>query len=156
MHLELIIRRNICSCPIYRAYGIYLDFEVHQRYKDLAQVKQGFRTRKTGLLETGPIYVRKEKRTREHVFVVMLAYCIIRQLKELWKDLDMTVEEGINELNTICSIKINAKGISYWQIPEPREMGLKLLKAANISLPEVLPNRGIIVATKKKLIYNRN
>lgn len=128
---------------------------VHQRYKDLAEVEQGFRTMKTGLLETRPIYVRKESRTRGHVFVVMLSYSIIRQLKELWKEIDLTIEECLNELNTICSIKINVKGVSCWQIPEPREMGLKLLSAANISLPEVLPNRGVIVATKKKLINNR-
>ena len=37
---------------------------VHQRYKDLAFVEQGFRTIKTGLLETRPIFVRKEQRTK--------------------------------------------------------------------------------------------
>ncbi|KWT74168.1 hypothetical protein [Candidatus Magnetominusculus xianensis] len=36
---------------------------VHERYKDLASVEQGFRTMKTGYLETRPIFVRKEKRT---------------------------------------------------------------------------------------------
>ena len=56
---------------------------IHQRYKDLALVEQGFRTIKTGLLETRPIYVRKEKRTRGHVLVVMLAYIIVHELQNL-------------------------------------------------------------------------
>ena len=128
---------------------------VHQRYKDLAMVEQGFRTMKTGLLETRPIYVQKEKRTRGHVFVVMLAYSIIRELKKLWKNIDLTIEEGINELNTICCMDISIKGTLCRHIPEPREMGQKLLKTANVILPEVLPNRGVVVATRKKLVGER-
>ena len=53
----------------------------HQRYKDLAQVEYGFRTIKTGLWETRPVYVRKEERTRAHVFVVMLSYIIVHELR---------------------------------------------------------------------------
>jgi len=53
---------------------------VHDRYKSLAQVEWAFRTMKTAYLETRPHFVRKENRTRGHVFVVMLAYKIIRYL----------------------------------------------------------------------------
>ena len=128
---------------------------VHQRYKDLAMVEQGFRTMKTGLLETRPIYVRKEKRTRGHVFVVMLAYCIFRELKKLWKNIDVTVEEGMNELNTVCSIEISIKGAFCRHIPQPRELAQKLFKASDVVLPEVLPCRGVTVATRRKLIHQR-
>ena len=124
---------------------------VHDRYKDLANIEQGFRTMKTGLLETRPVYVRKEKRTRGHVFVVMLAYIIIQELKRVWAEIDVKIDEGISELIAITSEEIRIGKISYQQIPEPRELGIRLLKAAKVSLPEVLPHRDIKVATRKKL-----
>jgi len=46
----------------------------HDRYKDLAKVEFAFRTMKTTLGKIRPIYVRKEGRTRGHIFVAMLAY----------------------------------------------------------------------------------
>jgi len=129
--------------------------KVHSRYKDLANVEEGFRIMKTGFLETRPVYVRKEKRTKGHVFVVMLAYIIIQELKRAWRDLDVKIEEGINELLVITSEEIKIGKISYQQIPEPRELGMKLLKAAKVSLPKVLPYQNVIVATRKKLTTHR-
>ncbi|MFZ5986708.1 MAG: IS1634 family transposase [Bacillota bacterium] len=130
--------------------------KVHERYKDLANVEQGFRIMKTGLLETRPVNVRKEKRTRGHVFVVMLAYIIIHELKRLWGNVEVTIEEGIRELEVITSEEIKIGRVSYQQIPEPRELGAKLLKAAGVSLPKVLPYRNVVVATRKKLVSRRN
>lgn len=138
------LKREQISCEV-----------VHQRYKDLAMVEQGFRTMKTGLLETRPIYVQKEKRTRGHVFVVMLAYCIVRELKKLWKEINITVEEGMNELNSVCGIDMSIRGSYCRHIPEPRQLGQKLLRAAQVVLPEVLPHRGVVVATRKKLVGQR-
>jgi transposase len=128
---------------------------VHQRYKDLSFVEQGFRTMKTGLLETRPIFVRKERRTRGHVFVVMLAYLITQELQKRWAQLNITVEEGIQELSSLCSIEITVDNLSYQQIPEPREMGKKLLESAEVTLPKNLPCKNVIVATRKKLENNR-
>lgn len=56
---------------------------------------------KTGILETRPIFVRKENRTRGHVFVVSLAYRVVLELQNLWADMDITVQEGIEELTGI-------------------------------------------------------
>ncbi|MBI5459749.1 IS1634 family transposase, partial [Methanobacterium sp.] len=123
---------------------------VHERYKDLALVEQGFRTIKTGVLETRPIFVRKEKRTRGHVFVVSLAYRIVHELQKLWADMDLTVQEGIEELTGIDCREIKVGDITVNQIPQPRGLGEKLLKAAKVILPEVLPNRNIFVATRRK------
>jgi hypothetical protein len=128
---------------------------VHQRYKDLALVEQGFRTIKTGLLETRPIFVRKEKRTRGHVFVVMLAYIIVHELQKLWAEVDLTVGEGISELSTIDSVEIKIGETSYQQIPQPRDLGEKLLRLANVTLPEAIPFKDINVATRKKLPERR-
>ncbi len=128
---------------------------VHQRYKDLALVEQGFRTMKTGLLENRPIFVRKEKRTRGHVFVVMLAYIIAHELQKLWAEIDLTVAEGISELSTIDSSEIKIGEFSCQQIPQPRDLGRKLLRSANVTLPEAIPWKGIKVATRKKLPERR-
>ncbi|MEK7083056.1 MAG: IS1634 family transposase [Patescibacteria group bacterium] len=129
---------------------------VHARYKDLAQVEWAFRTMKTTQLEMRPVYVRKESRTRGHAFVVMLAYRIIKELASRWASIDMTVEEGIRALTTLCAVEIKVQGkASCQQIPEPRESIQRLLKAADVRLPKVLPSRGIIVTTKKKLQERR-
>ena len=50
---------------------------IHDRYKELKLVESAFRTCKTGFLELRPWYVRTEKSTRGHAFVVMLAYVFI-------------------------------------------------------------------------------
>jgi transposase len=129
---------------------------VHRRYKDLALVEQGFHAMKTGILETRPIFVRKESRTRGHVFVVSLAYRVVLELQNLWADMDITVQEGIDELTGIDCREIKIGEITLNQIPQPRRLGKKLLKKAKVILPETLPNRNIFVATRRKLPYRRN
>ena len=52
----------------------------HDRYKDLGLVELAFRTMKTTLEKMRPIFVRKEDRTRGHIFVVMLAYMITKYI----------------------------------------------------------------------------
>jgi transposase len=129
---------------------------VHTRYKDLTHVEMAFRTSKTVELEMRPINVRLESRTRGHVFVVMLAYKIVQELAKRWRDIDLTVEEGIKELSTLCAIEVEMNGSGKVnQIPAPRASIKKLLKAAKVSLPDVLPSKGIIVSTKKKLTDSR-
>ena len=58
---------------------------VHKCYKNLALVEQAFRTSKTAFLELRPVHVRLETRTRGHVFIVMLAYRIIKELKDKYR-----------------------------------------------------------------------
>lgn len=128
---------------------------VHQRYKDLAFIEQGFRTMKTTVLEARPTFVRNESRTRGHVLVVMLGYILIRELKRLWASLNLTVQQGIEELNQLCSVKINVNNIRYQQIPEPRSLGKELLRLAQIKLPTNLPCKNVHVATRKKLPNRR-
>ncbi len=129
---------------------------IHNRYKDLSLVEAAFRSSKTVHLELRPIHVRLATRTRGHVFVVMMAYRIIRELAVRWQDLDMTVEEGINELSTLCAQEVSFDGKEQCnQIPQPRGSVKKLLDAARVRMPEVLPSKSIIVTTKKKLTSRR-
>jgi len=129
---------------------------IHDRYKDLAEVEKAFRDCKTVILEVRPVFVRSEKSTRGHVLVVMLAYMIIRKLRGAWASLDMTVQEGIKQLSTLCSMEIKVKGHgSCLKIPRPREKSLELLKALDVRMPTALPHREVRVVTRKKLPEQR-
>lgn len=129
---------------------------VHERYKSLAQLEWAFRTCKTTHLEVRPLYLRKENRTRAHVFVVMLAYQIVMELARCWRDLDLTVPEGIDELTTLCSNEVTIKEqTTIQQIPHPRDTVAALLKAADVIPPQALPASGTRVYTKKKLTSER-
>ena len=130
---------------------------IHDRYKDLALVEQGFRTMKTNHLKVRPIFVRTEAHTRGHVLVVMLAYLIVRELKRCWAGIDLTVEEGLKRLASLCAMTLAyaSDGTQVQQIPRPREESVRLLEAAGITLPEALPGRNANVVTRKKLTKRR-
>jgi hypothetical protein len=122
--------------------------EIHARYKDLSLVESAFRTCKTVSLELRPLHVRLSSSTRGHVFVVMLAYMIIQELNRLWKDLDVTVEEGLTHLSTLTEMQIIfPDGLSLSRIPEPTSQNGVLLKAAGIHLPACLTHNNVVVRT---------
>jgi len=127
---------------------------VHDRYQGLANVEWAFRTCKTSHLEVRPIFVRQESRTRGHVFVVMLAYQIIRELARCWQALNVTVAEGISELSSLCMTQVTIRSeTTINQIPTPRPTVQQLLKAADIIMPHALPCTR--VDTKQKLSKER-
>ena len=129
---------------------------MHDRYKDLAQVEQAFRTCKTTHLEIRPINVRTAEHTRGHVFAVMLAYLIRRALSRAWAALDVTVEEGLHQLQMLCSTQVKVQGGgSCLRIPTPGPAAAALLKALEIRLPEALPHTDTPVVTRKKLPERR-
>jgi hypothetical protein len=129
---------------------------VHDRYKDLALVEWAFRESKTVHLEMRPVNVRLQTRTRGHTFVVMLAYSIIRALAALWRDLDLTVQEGLDQLATLCLSEILLPGrpVSY-QLPTPRDDVQQLLDAAQVRLPSKIVPKTSRVATKARLPTRR-
>lgn len=129
---------------------------IHDRYKDLAMVETAFRTCKTSHLEVRPVFVRTEANTRGHVLVVMLAYRIIRALKQAWKDIDLTVEEGLRELDRICAMQLSVKGgNACLRIPELSPIAKELLGALDVKLPLMLPKSTVEVDTKRKLASRR-
>jgi transposase len=129
---------------------------LHDRYKDLTRVEQAFRTCKTAHLEMRPIHVRTAEHTRGHVLVVMLAYLIRRELSRAWASLDVTVEEGLHQLQTLCVTEVKVEGGgSCLRIPTPSVAAAALLKALKIRLPEVLPHTETVVVTRKKLPTRR-
>jgi hypothetical protein len=129
---------------------------IHDRYCDLEMVERAFRTMKTSHLELRPINVRKEKSTRGHVFVVMLALLLQRELERCWVDLDCTVAEGIDELSSIRVERIEIGGASVHKIPIPDAFGQQLLDTIGVQLPAMLKLKPARVHTKKNLVSERN
>jgi hypothetical protein len=129
---------------------------IHDRYKDLAMVETAFRTCKTSHLEVRPVFVRKEENTRGHVLVVMLSYLVARSLKKAWKDIDLTVEEGLKELDRLCAMNLSVRGGgACLRIPEPSLTAKELLDALDVKLPLFFPKSKARVDTKRKLPSRR-
>ena len=128
---------------------------VHERYKDLAKVEWAFRTWKNGHLELRPVHVHTEESTRGHIFVVMLAYLIERELDALWCGLETTVPEALDQLGSLCGTIATVHETTCQKIPKPNETVGTLLEAAGVRLPEVLPGPRVRVATRCKLVPRR-
>jgi len=66
-----------------------------------------------------------------------------------------TVEEGIDELTTLCTTQVTAKGSPILHnISAPCPSAGRLLPA-QIELPTPLANRGVTVSTRKTLVEER-
>jgi transposase len=117
---------------------------IHARYKDLAFVEHAFRTMKQSHLEIRPLYLRREDRTRAHVFVTMLAYMIERKLSEYWKEVEGTVKEGLDALTTVITGTIEIANIKINTTIKPTGLCKKLFSLAKITVPKQI---GVVAAT---------
>ncbi len=129
--------------------------KLHDRYCDLEMVERAFRTMKTSHLELRPVFVKKKTSTQGHVFVVMLALFLQRELENSITNMDITVQEAINELGAIHMEELKLGDATIQNIPIPTETGREILKNLSITLPKVLPKITAHVATKKKLQSER-
>jgi transposase len=127
---------------------------VHRQYKNLAHVEWAFRTEKS-CLEIRPIYLIKEVRTRGHLVVCMLAYMVERHIRDIWSELDITVQEGLNALAKITSIKATINQTNIIRVLEPDDTSKILLDKAKVSLPNTLAESRLNVVTYKKLESER-
>ena len=91
--------------------------QVHDRYLDLTQVERDFRTLKTGLLELRPIFLRKEKRTRGHALVSLLALKLARELDRRMAPLGLTVEDGLERLKAVRLVRLGNSEVELWRLP---------------------------------------
>jgi len=67
-----------------------------------------------------------------------------------------TVQEGIDMLSTLCATQVIVTGKPGCnRIPKPARPLQCLLDAASVTLPEALPNKGVIIAARKKLTGRR-
>ncbi len=117
---------------------------VHDRYKDLSQVEHAFRTMKTGLLQVRPVYVRKAKRTRGHVFITSLAYMIIHEIRHLLPEAkNIPVKEIIDALTAINLVELEDRNERFYRVPTPTRETQALLDQLEISIPLLIPKQGL-------------
>ena len=119
--------------------------DVHDNYMRLQKVERDFRAMKTGLLEVRPVFVRKEGRTRGHVFCSMLALKITREmeccLKTAFGTTDtnaeaVTLPDALNALGRLCLLEYNIDGDhTATRLPVPSPSQTEILKALTVSLP---------------------
>lgn len=131
---------------------------VHERYKDLAHVERDFRTLKSGHLEFRPWFIRKEENTQAHALTSMLALKVRRHLERAWAKLEVTVEEGLRELETLCVIELlhpETGQVVARQLPEPSARQKQLLDALDLKLPSTAPKATVSVGTRKKIQHER-
>lgn len=115
---------------------------IHERYKGLQKVERFFRTIKTTHLDIRPIYLRKENRTRGHVFISMLSFIVVQELDKRWKNLEYSVKEGIKILDNYSFIDLYAKEkYLFSRLPDPSEEIEKLIDAANIIFPKEMQKK---------------
>jgi hypothetical protein len=85
----------------------------------------------------------------------MLAYMIAYELRRLWQDVELTIEEGIAELSSLCATEVVIGNLSIHTIPIPRDNIKILMEKANITLPDAIPCSKESVFTRKKLVEER-
>jgi len=127
---------------------------IHDRYKDLAFVERDFRTLKTGHLEFRPWFVCTEDNTQAHALTSMLGLKVRRHLEHAWWALEVTVEEGLRELEQLCVMELvhaQSGKVVARQVPQPNARQKRLLDALKLDLPGTAPEAEVIVGTRKKI-----
>src|SRR5579871_2113532 len=119
--------------------------QVHDSYVSLAKVERDFRTLKTGLLEVRPVWVRKESRTRGHVFCCLLALKVAREMErrlqaalgtpETRADA-LTLPDTLRSLTRLCLLhyRVDEK-TTVTKLPQPDARQREILQAFGVSLP---------------------
>jgi hypothetical protein len=131
---------------------------IHDRYKDLALVERDFRTLKSGHLEFRPWHVRTADNTQAHALTAMLALKLRRHLERAWWPLEVTVEEGLRELENLCVMELvhpQSGKVVARQVPEPSPRQQQLLAALKLRLPATVPEAVVSVGTRKKIAKAR-
>ncbi len=117
------------------------------RYKIVAlqKLERDFRTMKTGLLEIRPLFVRKESRTRGHVFCCLLALKLQRELERRLAaafgttnedSKAVTVSDALAALGRLSFLifELDEKTTAM-RLPKPDPHQRKILDALKVSLP---------------------
>ena len=116
---------------------------VWDRYGDLQKVERDFRRMKTSLIEIRPIFVRKESRTRGHVFVSMLSLKIARLMESRLynvfqttreSDEAVTVEDAMAALLRLCLQYYRIGDQTVAGLPKPDDYQQKILDALGVKI----------------------
>ena len=85
-----------------------------------------------------------------------MAYRLIKELEKCWSGEDLTVEEGLKQLDTYCLMEVVVNDqVKDTILPQPRESVGRVLELAQVELPKKVKSRKTAVATKQKLQNHR-
>jgi hypothetical protein len=115
---------------------------IHARYKDLAMVERAFRTMKQSHLEIRPVFLRREDRTKAHVFITMLAFMVEKKLAEYWDGIEVSVTEGLSALTTLTINTLSIGKDNIVRPVKPTGISKKLLEKINVKIPRELEKGG--------------
>lgn len=134
---ELANKSRLDGCYVIKTNGFEIPKEtIHDRYKALSEVEFAFRTFKTALEEVRPIYLRKEKKTRGHVFVCMLSYMIVKYIWDKTKELGYTREFIFSTLDSIQYINFTLNNSTLKLLPKNyQKHQQEILDKLEIKLP---------------------
>jgi len=119
--------------------------QVHDSYLSLQKVERDFRTLKTGLLEVRPVWVRKESRTRGHVFCCLLALKVSREMERRLRAAfgttgtradALTLPDALLALTRLCLLHYPVdEKTTLTKLPQPDARQEEILKALGVTLP---------------------
>jgi transposase len=119
--------------------------QVHDGYMALEKVERDFRTIKTGLLDVRPIYVRKEERTRGHVFCCMLALKLTREIEKRLRAAFATTDtnpkaiplpDALASMARLCLLHYTVdQKTTVTKLPLPDSRQQQILSALKVKLP---------------------
>ena len=120
--------------------------EVHDSYVSLQKVERDFRQMKTGLLEVRPVFVRKESRTRGHVFCCLLALKLSREMERRLQaafgttDTDphaITLADAMAAVSRLCLLEYRVdEKTNVTRLPQPDDRQQQILAALRVPPPK--------------------
>jgi len=110
--------------------------EVALKYKQLWMVEQVFRSMKS-LLETRPIYHKRDETIRGHVFCSFLALVLRKELQDRLSARGDVVEwaDVIRDLDRVQDVEVGHNGKRFWLRTEASGCSAKVFQAAGVALP---------------------
>jgi hypothetical protein len=113
--------------------------EVALKYKQLWMVEDLFRTAKT-LLETRPIFHKRDETIRGHVFCSFLALVLRKELQDRLEDKGYEVEwaDALRDVEQLEEVEVEHDGKRFLLRTEAKGSCGKVFQAAGVALPPTL------------------
>jgi hypothetical protein len=113
--------------------------DVALKYKQLWMVEQAFRTLKS-ILETRPIYHKRDETIRGHVFCSFLALLLMKELQDRLasRGLEAEWDRVIGDLDQLTENEVELDGKRFLWRSESRGECTKAFQAAGVALPPTI------------------
>ena len=110
--------------------------DIHKAYKELIKVENAFKTLKTEFLEIRPLYLKTDNRIGGHIFLSMLAYNVVYELKHFTKEAMIDFKSTIEKLKNIYTVKNILNEYTFETIPRITDEDVnRLFEVMNLKFP---------------------